>query len=254
MSLGSSCFGHGGICSNSSLACWCEKLVLTPAELGIDSADTVGIEVDSVGDFTVRKDSGTEAGSKDSSDWKLEWLSNSRVDCGTIHPETMGQKNMSLSLRVSSSSNAKEKKHQNFKFKDHKFRSSSWGFRLMSLAHVCHLMKENRQVPKSDPGELGKASRPEKRLSWIRMLLLITLQEVDCFCVGLKQSSSSWQGLLQLLVPLSPRVPTRQYELYDRKFLPKIDGKGEPALILVMRSCLQVQPSFIPGCWRNADM
>lgn len=78
-----------------------------------------------MGDFTVRKDSGTEAGSKDSSDWKLEWLSNSRVDCGTIHPETMGQKNMSLSLRVSSSSNAKEKKHQNFKFKDHKFRSSS---------------------------------------------------------------------------------------------------------------------------------
>lgn len=50
------------------------------------------VVIEAVGDFTVRKDSGTNAESEDGLKWKVEWFSISGVDCGTIHPGTMGKR------------------------------------------------------------------------------------------------------------------------------------------------------------------
>lgn len=99
----------------------------------------------------MRKESRTRAESKDSEDWKVEWPSNSRADCGTIHPETMGQKSTSVGLRVSSNSSAKKKIRSSCSDRtcsESLAGDSEWWVIPNSMAYGGHLMRENKQVPK----------------------------------------------------------------------------------------------------------
>lgn len=99
------------------------------------------------------------------SDWKVEKF---KTDCGTIHPEVVGPKSMSLALRVSSNTRAKKRPSelqvQSSSSEVLAEDSERWVIP-NSMAHGGHLMRENRQVPKCNTGEPEKASRPDHRNS-----------------------------------------------------------------------------------------